>query len=333
MTEARNSPTATLLADGRVLVTGGRNWDADGNLVILASAEIFDPATNTFERLSTPMNDSRWVHTATRLQDGRVLILGGLTQGRGLASGEVFDPVTREFTGVGAMAHARNYHTATPLPNGQVLIVGVDTELFDPAASEFQSTGALTTERFGHNAIALPDGRVAILGGLSRNDIPAMQVELYDPATGQFSPQGELAEGRAFAEATLLPDGRILIAGGSQWHERPTALRSIEIYDPATGQSAIVGTLTIRRSHIQSAVLTDGRVLIAGGHNQVGGPWTPMQTAELVDPATGSAARTDAMSRPRAEGASVRLQDGRILILGGFTTGLDILRTAETYVP
>jgi hypothetical protein len=97
-----------------------------------------------------------------------------------------------------------------------------------------------------------------------------------------------------------------------------------------------VGTLTIRRSHLQSAVLDNGQVLIAGGHSQVGGPWNPLRSAELIDPATGSAVRIDSLSRPRAEGASVRLQDGRILVVGGFTkvsNRLDVLRTAETYVP
>src|SRR5437660_9496278 len=132
--------TATVLADGRILITGGR--DDTG---ILAFAEIFDPATETFTTLANAMTTPRAGHTATLLPDGQVLILGGQTASGAVASAEVFSPSTNSFSAVTpGLKTARVNHTATLLPTGIVLIAGgqnssgilASTELYTPSPAD-----------------------------------------------------------------------------------------------------------------------------------------------------------------------------------------------------
>ena len=114
MTTARESHTATLLPDGKVLMAGG----FDGTNVI-ASAEFYDPAAGTFT-VTGSLTVARVGHTATLLPSGKVLIAGG----DGLGTAELYDPDSGTFAATGSMIVARSYHTATLLPNGTVLIAG-----------------------------------------------------------------------------------------------------------------------------------------------------------------------------------------------------------------
>ena len=135
---AREGHTATLLPDGRVLITGGlTNRQADPPMTALA--EIFDPGTGQFSPTGT-MLSRRSGHAAAALLDGSVLITGGqtfsLSQG-GIPSAEIYSPVTGQFTAVNPMNLQRYGHTATPLSSGQVLIVGgVQGPSATPAAAE-----------------------------------------------------------------------------------------------------------------------------------------------------------------------------------------------------
>src|SRR5215831_5703707 len=112
--------TATLLLNGKVLIAGGSS--SRQNPGQRASAELFDPTTNTF----TPTGDrttGRVGHTATLLPDGRVLIVGGTNMGF-LGTAELYDPATGTFSATGSMVTPQMSHTATLLDNGKVLIAG-----------------------------------------------------------------------------------------------------------------------------------------------------------------------------------------------------------------
>jgi hypothetical protein len=124
------------------------------------------------------MKTGRWLHTATLLQDGRVLVLGGRSpQDSVYQSAETYDPGSGKFSAAGAMAEGRQQHTATLLPGGRVLIAGgywsdgrnwrvLDgTEMYDPATGNFSPSGSMGTPREGHTATLLNDGRVLIAGG------------------------------------------------------------------------------------------------------------------------------------------------------------------------
>jgi hypothetical protein len=345
LTRARNGPTATLLADGTVLVTGGAGPDG-GNEVALPVAELFDPTTNAFTAVGS-MNTGRWLHTAVRLQDGQVLVLGGTVDDQtSLASAEVYNPSAGSFSPVGDMNGPRQDATATLLQDGRVLVVGgrdrsadkplATAELYDPATGAFQKTGSLAAPRTQHAAVALPDGRVAVLGGLDDKNQALRAVEIYDPASGTFTPKGEAVAERAALTATLVPGGKVLLGAGYRVDARAGIVvrNTVEIYDPATGQSALAGTLGAGRYFHAAVGLADGRVLLAGGTRPGSGA---LRSAELADPAAGKVALTASMAGERTQAAAVLLQDGRALILGGIrlTPAGDVtdLDTAEVYVP
>jgi hypothetical protein len=241
------------------------------------------------------------------------------------------------------MLHIRGGPSATRLPDGRVLIAAgftddpwgptTTTELFDPESGKSQTTGESKTPRYRHADVALPDGRVVLLGGYGHGNQALRSIEIYDPQAGTFTAHGELVEGRANLTAHLLPDGRILVVGGQFTDSSGNiigARKSVEIYDPDTGQSTITDALAIDRGLHAAAALADGRILVAGGRQ---GPLGSQRAADLVDPTTGKVSPTVPLSTPRASPAAVTLQDGRVLIIGGFLTDGTTLNTAEVFVP
>jgi hypothetical protein len=165
----RNYPVAALLPDRRVLIAGGENSTSP---FYLASAEVFNPADNTFSPVVAPMTTMRSGAAAAPLPDGRVLIAGGY-DGTYLKSAEIFDPATYTFSPTGPMGTAREHAAAAPLPDGRVLVAGglsgatdiQSAEIFDPATNTFSPTGSLGEPREGLGAAALADGRILIAGG------------------------------------------------------------------------------------------------------------------------------------------------------------------------
>ena len=152
MRTPRAAHTATLLLNGKVLITGGfgNNASAGAAAVPLATAELYDPATDAFTPVG-PMTTPRAQHTATLQADGRVLIAGGRNGTNGtqdLTSAELYDPSTGAFTQTGAMINLRGLHSATLLADGRVLMTGCAipcnsaiAELYDPATGRFADAG------------------------------------------------------------------------------------------------------------------------------------------------------------------------------------------------
>ena len=278
--------TATLLLDGRVLMTGDYTRTTTGNFTVPVYsnlAELFDPATGTF-RPTGSMVRAQGGATATRLQDGRTLIVGGIgfsnNGGQPAAmkftTAELYDPATGQFSLTGSMGVGRADQTATLLDDGEVLIAGGDdlsgalatAELYDPKAGTFRPTGAMTTARARATATLLSDGRVLVIGGMGATDLGS--AELYDPGTGKFSPTGSMSTLRSAYTytATLLRDGDVLIAGGQG--EGTASLATAELYDPATGTFGPPGSMATSRGGHTATLLSDGRVLIAGGAHSSG---------------------------------------------------------------
>jgi hypothetical protein len=180
MSEARFGHTATLLAEGKVLIVGGLASQSSNPT---ASAELYDPATELFSPTGM-MTTPRTGHTATLLTDGRVLISGGSSiingQSGATSTAEIYDSRTGSFSLTGPMGTTRSWHTATLLPDGMVLVAGGGSptaELYDPPTSVFSPTGSMETERSGHSATLLQNAMVLIAGGGLRP--PLASAELY----------------------------------------------------------------------------------------------------------------------------------------------------------
>jgi len=291
------------------------------------------PTSSPSFSVSGSLHYARVVHTATLLNDGRVLVAGGgqglyTTEGYDDVPGaELFDPVSGSFTPAGTFA--RQSHTGTLLPSGKVLLAGGDlsttltattaeSELYDPVTGQFQATGSLVVARESHTATLLQDGRVLIVGGVRSQDggfhwVSLSDAEIYDPVTGTFSPTGSLHDARYYHTATLLPNGKVLITGGFTGQD---SLASAELYDPATGVFTRTGNMSVKRGGPVATLLLDGHVLITG--------YEP--TPELYDPATGSFEATGSMLVPRGGHTANLLKDGTVLITGGYDS---VARTTE----
>jgi N-acetylneuraminic acid mutarotase len=185
-------------------------------------------------------------------------------------------------------------------------------------------------------ATLLPDGTVLVAGGADGHadgSEPLSSAELFHRASGSWVATGSMLAGRIGQTATLLSNGMVLVAGGSSDDGQETALESVELYDPVTGAWTATGDMIRARSRHTTTLLSDGRVLVAGGFEsaQGAGGYDRLPSAELYDPVTGSWTATDDMSQARDAHTATLLPDGRVLVAGGGGGGR--LSSAELYDP
>ncbi|RKI36638.1 hypothetical protein D7Y27_27765 [Corallococcus sp. AB004] len=343
LAHARDLFTVTPLTNGRVLVVGGEwNYSAD------ATVEEFDP---------TAPSDSAWTevaslpgarayHSATRLPDGSVLVVGG-TDGEGLLFDDAqrYHPTTRTWTTSPGLYQARYGHTAVALSSGRVMLFGGwvwgwnewgeetqipadSVDVFDPVAGTW-GYGAPLALRSEGIAVPLPGGRVLVAGGHRNFDYAvASQAETWSWSMGASSAGTSMQ--RSGAAAVLLADGRVLVAGGY----RNGAVAACELFTPASSfgpavRDWVYGEHPLRRSRAQAAavVLHSGKVLVAGGLSDE----DHLASAELYDPATGTWELTGSMATRRSRPTLVLLSTGKVLAVGGVNE--EAVHTAELYDP
>jgi N-acetylneuraminic acid mutarotase len=322
---ARRNHTATLLADGKVLIAGGCDQGGGG----LASAELYDPLGNAWNP-TAGLNNGRGLHTATLLPgDGSVLVAGGYDGSDQLASAERYDPATASWTLAASLATARSSHGAALTAGGKVLVMGGEaglavlgsSELYDPGAGAGRGDswipqGPLRLPRTEHAATALEDGGILVGGG--RNLTGSMDCpERFDPRTRTWGAAGGGQAGaRSGHTATLLNDGTVLMAGGSG---DTLATATAQRFDPIAMSWTDAGNpMASPRTHHTATLLADGTVLAAGGTDSEG---TPLATADAYDPVSNLWSPAGTMADARSMHGATLLADGEVLVTGGLGSG------------
>jgi WD40 repeat protein len=269
---SRGFHTATRLLNGKILILGGVSG---ANVTETNTVEIYDPGTNQFSNVTPGMIYARAFHTATLLDDGRVLIAGGtVPTGNGTFSSkkaEIYDPTSNGFTALPDMAAYRAAHTATKLDDGRVLILGgngTDTtiEVFAPDKNDFLDTSRkLLVARRGHTATLLSStGNVVVMGGGSKT------AGLWVTKNGQYvRTNGDPIEERKDHTAAETVSGKILFSGGSRVQGSFILFsQTSEYYDRFANtflsSAPLLGASTTRH---RATTLSDGRILVTGGSN------------------------------------------------------------------
>jgi hypothetical protein len=261
--------TLTRLGDeenAKVLLVGG----AVGQ-TYPTETEVYDPATGRWS-VRGSLGQGRFGHTATRLNDGRVLVVGGWNSG-GYGAAEVYDPASGGWSTL-SMSPPVLGHTATLLLDGQVLVVGGNWNtplafLFNPTTNTWTSIATPGEPLMDHAAVRLNNGKVLVGGGAKS--------WLYDPTPKTWAQSGAPVIRRSNYTMTLLTNGQVLMTGG----DGPNgSLREAELYDPNTGTWALTTPMSKTRKSHSATRLLNGKVLVVGAvaHN------VASQACELYTP-------------------------------------------------
>ena len=349
MSQARAFHRAVPLDDGSVLVVGGGSG-AFLTPTSTSQCDIYDPYLRQFVA-TAPMATPRTLHTATRLQDGRVLVTGGsLTLGVGIASTEIYDPAMGTWTAGPALSSTRIAHTATLLDDGRVLICGgtstfnipvgstnygpiflgslASAELFDPASMMMTPVpGPMSDARMAHSATILNDGRVLLVGGIRSGQtvfgisapLYAQSSDLFDPMTNTFQTLPGLNVPRVTHTANLLPSGEVLILGGAGGTLVST-LDTTELFSPTAQTFATSYQIPGTTLALHGAVnLLDGTVYFSGGAVGAVGSFSAIPNAFRYRPGVGIQSLSPLPVSTQALTAT--WTDEGVLLLGGGLMG------------
>ena len=312
---ARHSHRATLLASGKVLVSGG--WDHG-----LSDPNLYDPGSDTWQGAGT-MIRKRAGHSAVLLPSGRVLVVGAAT------IAEIYTPDEGAWSNSGALAQGRTQHRATLLHSGKVLVSGGShrdgpldqAEIYDPGTATWSPAGTLAQAREKHTATLLPSGRVLVTGGIG--ELIEATSELYDPATGWTS-TGSLNRARLLHTATRLPSGEVLVVGGQDNVDGGGEMGSPELYDPDTGLWRPAAEPIFPRFEHTATLMPSGEVLVVGGY-------PALVRTEVYNPSTDTWRETGRLAVARQRHTATLMPSGQVLVVGGWNG--EFVARAELYDP
>jgi N-acetylneuraminic acid mutarotase len=304
--------TATLLANGQVLVAGGE--DSQGNHI--AAAELYNPATGAWT-VTGGLATHRIDHAATLLANGDVLVAGGVGTTY-TAAAELYSPSTGRWTSTGSMTVPRAFAGAALLKNGDVLMAGgsnldgtsnATAELYNPASGKWSATTAMPS---GHSSPAtlLSSGKVLVIGGGGL---------VFDPSPAQWTATGPLYYSITGGSSTLLANGDVLAYGNK------FSCYAAQIFNPSTNTWArTMGQCGNNVSSGPLVLLGTGKVLLAGDEITYSGHTSPTVRCGLYDPSSNTWTSTGSLLHASWRTATL-LPNGKVLSVGG--------SDAELYTP
>jgi N-acetylneuraminic acid mutarotase len=321
LTEGRGEHATTLLPNGKLFVSGGRDTKP------LTSTELLDLTSGTWT-VTAPMINKRYNHGQILMGDGNLLIVGGGS--RDLIP-EIYNPTSNTWSETEKMQYPRRKgHATTLMSNGRILVTGgiaevngnkkpvALVEIYDPTNGTWSLASDMLKPRERHEAILLDNNKVLVVG--SNTDdfqvIGETSAELYDPETNQWSPAGNLKNphGTQFT-AVKLADSRVLVAGGGAQGKyiAPNLTNTMDIYDPTTNKWSTVANMTKNSWEHTTNLLNDGTVLFVKASD-----------IETYNPATDSWTTIGVMKESRAGVNTVNLVGGKTYIIGGSSISYDI---------
>ena len=348
---ARTEATTTVLANGDVLVAGGKTVTR-GAVGATPTAELFDPSTQQWTATGS-MPISVGDATATLLADGDVLVAGGDTPSSGgltpTGAAELYHPATGSWSSVAPLPAKLAVYGAVSesLSNGEALVAGgarvvrgttnatADVELYHPASRSWTRGSGMPGPGVVHaTAVVLPSGSVLVAGGenalLDGARSTTSAAELYSPVTGRWAPTPPMPAAVQYASATRLGTGEVLVAGGSTT-PTGTPTTAAELYDPATGAWSATGPLPGTGSYGgAAAVVASGDVLYVGGLVDASQHATSATSSYV--PASGTWQPTGSLGTGRAFASVVALPGGYVLAAGGQTGPSTVTGGAEVYL-
>jgi hypothetical protein len=249
------------LLNGKILQCGGDSAGVFKNTTIL-----YDYTTNSWSAAAN-MNVARSRHTATLLNNGRVLVTGGNISAP-VATCEIYDPDTNVWITASPMANARYGHTATLLSDGRVLVVGGGTttvEIFNPNTGLWTTVASIPANRFHHQAVRLQDNRVLVCGGYAVSPTAQSGSWVYNPYNDYWTTAGNMPTAvfhhRAILTTQTGVSGKVISSGGV---DNVTVNGTIAIFDPQTLTWTAGPTGTAKYSHAM-VELSNGKIMLQGG--------------------------------------------------------------------
>lgn len=340
---SRYRHSATLLPDGKVLVVGGNTLGS--TWTTLKSSEIYDPSSNTWSGRAS-MNEPRQLHTATLLPNGRVLVTGGSDDAFGVRStSESYDPIQDTWSMTPPMSVRRREHTATLLHNGKVLVLGgtpqgtdaqANAEIYDYLTNSWTPVAPMNVPRFRHTATLLQDGRVLVVGGNNSRNDSYKSAEIYDPDSNTWSSVSSLRMARFGHSAMLMPNGNVLVIGGiDTTQEYDSSLYyqpfSAEIYDLSQNSWMPVAPPSLTREQHHAVLLTNGTVLLVNGLGGERNSFVHTKESTIYNPSANSWVPAGSMDRERVKGTATLLNDGSVLVVGGFDFSFGTNSSAQLF--
>ena len=235
LNEKRSNHAGIVLSNGNILVTGTNSSPHP-----LATCEVFDVNNHKWNYI-TSMNKGRMYHTLEKLDNGRVMAIGGFAEG----SCEILSDDLSKWTFTDSLKKKRLWgQTTTVLGDGRILLAGGysdypvndssvalnECEIYDPITQKWEVAGELNMGRYFHAATLLMDGRVLVTGGSGQGNYSC---EIFDPVNNKWKVVASMNQGRVSHSATLLPDGRVIVLGGTS--------EKVEIYNPVKDTCEVAG--------------------------------------------------------------------------------------------